>query len=235
VQRKIGCFEMADRGTLFLDEIAEMDEVLQAKLLRVLQEQRFRRVGGRDVIESDVRVLTATNRDPMKAIGEGKLREDLYYRLNVFTIVLPPLRDRRDDIPMLARYFADEYGEKNGTPVSAIDSRALERLTAHPWPGNVRELKNAIERSALLAAGRPILPEHLPVEVQGATAAVAAAPMESPNSEMVSLPVGMSMDHAEREMIRTTLLHTSGNKTRAAKILGISLKTMHNKVKKYEL
>jgi DNA-binding NtrC family response regulator len=235
VQRKIGCFEMADRGTLFLDEIAEMDEVLQAKLLRVLQEQRFRRVGGRDVIESDVRVLTATNRDPMKAISEGKLREDLYYRLNVFTIVLPPLRDRRDDIPMLARYFADEYGEKNGTPVSAIDSRALERLTAHPWPGNVRELKNAIERSALLAAGRPILPEHLPVEVQGATAAVAAAPMESPNSEMVSLPVGMSMDHAEREMIRTTLLHTSGNKTRAAKILGISLKTMHNKVKKYEL
>jgi DNA-binding NtrC family response regulator len=106
---------------------------------------------------------------------------------------------------------------------------------AHAWPGNVRELKNAIERSALLAAGRPILPEHLPVEVQGATAAVAVTPTESANSEMVSLPVGMSMDHAEREMIRTTLLHTSGNKTRAAKILGISLKTMHNKVKKYEL
>src|SRR6185436_16908330 len=146
--------------------IAEMDEVLQAKLLRVLQEQRFRRVGGRDVIESDVRVLTATNRDPMKAMSEGKLREDLYYRLNVFTIVLPPLRDRREDIPMLARFFADEYAVKNGTPVSPIDSRALERLVAHPWPGNVRELKNSIERSALLAAGRPILPEHLPLEVQ---------------------------------------------------------------------
>src|SRR6185503_15338861 len=117
VQRKIGCFEMAHRGTLFLDEIAEMDELLQAKLLRVLQEQRFRRVGGRDVIESDVRVLAATNRDPMSAIREGKLREDLYYRLNVFTIVLPPLRERREDIPMLARYFAEDYAARNGTPV----------------------------------------------------------------------------------------------------------------------
>ena len=121
VQRKIGCFEMAHRGTLFLDEIAEMDEVLQAKLLRVLQEQRFRRVGGREVIESDVRVLTATNRDPMKAMAEGKLREDLYYRLNVFTIVLPPLRDRRDDVPMLSACFAEEYATRNQTPISAID------------------------------------------------------------------------------------------------------------------
>jgi transcriptional regulator with PAS, ATPase and Fis domain len=213
-----------------------MDEVLQAKLLRVLQEQRFRRVGGRDVIESDVRVLTATNRDPMKAMAEGKLREDLYYRLNVFTIVLPPLRDRRDDVPMLARYFADEYAAKNATPVSPIDARATELLVAHSWPGNVRELKNAIERSALLAAGGPILPEHLPIEVQKTTGVVpVAAPRDEVNSEMISLPVGMSMDHAEREMIRTTLLHTSGNKTRAAKILGISLKTMHNKVKKFEL
>ena len=228
---------MAHRGTLFLDEIAEMDEILQAKLLRVLQEQRFRRVGGRDVIESDVRVLTATNRDPMKAMADGKLREDLYYRLNVFTIVLPPLRDRREDVPMLARYFADEYAAKNNTPVSPIDSRTIELLTAHGWPGNVRELKNAIERSCLLAAGRPILPEHLPNEVRNATpSAVVAAPRpESSPSEMVSLPVGTSMDHAEREMIRTTLIHTAGNKTRAAKILGISLKTMHNKVKKYEL
>ena len=136
---------------------------------------------------------------------------------------------------MLARYFADEYAAKNGTLVSPIDSSALERLMAHSWPGNVRELKNSIERSALLAAGRPILPEHLPIEVQRATAPVDAPPAETTSSEMVSLPVGMSMDHAEREMIRTTLRHTAGNKTRAAKILGISLKTMHNKVKKFEL
>jgi DNA-binding NtrC family response regulator len=235
VQRKIGCFEMADRGTLFLDEIAEMDEILQAKLLRVLQEQRFRRVGGRDVIEADVRVLTATNRDPIKAMAEGKLREDLYYRLNVFTIVLPPLRDRREDVPMLARYFADDYASKNGAPPSSIDARAVELMMSYTWPGNVRELKNAIERSALLAAGGPILPEHLPVEVQRSEPSSAPAVPESGPGDMVSLPVGMSMDHAEREMIRTTLRHTSGNKTRAAKILGISLKTMHNKVKKYEL
>ena len=244
VQRKIGCFEMAHRGTLFLDEIAEMDELLQAKLLRVLQEQRFRRVGGRDIIESDVRVITATNRDPMKAMAEGKLREDLYYRLNVFTIVLPPLRERREDIPDLARYFAEEYAARNGTAVSPLAARTLELLLAHNWPGNVRELKNALERSALLAAGRQILPEHLPVEVQRAAAAVSVpivAPAPSGNGgaadtgDVVSLPIGTSMDHAEREMIRTTLLHTSGNKTRAAKILGISLKTMHNKVKKFEL
>ncbi len=235
VQRKIGCFEMAHHGTLFLDEIAEMDEVLQAKLLRVLQEQRFRRVGGRDVIEADVRVLTATNRDPVKAMAEGKLREDLYYRLNVFTIVLPPLRDRREDVPMLARYFADDYAAKNGTPPSPIDASAVELLVGFGWPGNVRELKNAIERSALLAGGGPILPEHLPAEVQRSEPVAAPVRPEQATADMVSLPVGMSMDHAEREMIRTTLRHTSGNKTRAAKILGISLKTMHNKVKKYEL
>jgi DNA-binding NtrC family response regulator len=246
VQRKIGCFEMAHRGTLFLDEIAEMDELLQAKLLRVLQEQRFRRVGGRDVIESDVRVLAATNRDPMTAIRDGKLREDLYYRLNVFTIVLPPLRERREDITMLARYFAEDYASRNGTPVSALDPRALESLLAHAWPGNVRELKNAIERAALLAAGRPIEPEHLPTEVQrsGPAGTSALPSLSSGNGRggenggghgVVNLPVGTSMDDAEREMIRSTLEHTSGNKTRAAKILGISLKTMHNKVKKYQL
>jgi len=249
VQRKIGCFEMAHRGTLFLDEIAEMDELLQAKLLRVLQEQRFRRVGGRDVIESDVRVLAATNRDPMSAIREGKLREDLYYRLNVFTIVLPPLRERREDIPMLARYFAEDYAARNGTPVSALEPRALETLLAHAWPGNVRELKNALERAALLAAGRPIEPDHLPLEVQrsgSAGAVTVAATVSTGNGRgggdngggghgVVALPVGTSMDDAEREMIRSTLEHTSGNKTRAAKILGISLKTMHNKVKKYQL
>jgi DNA-binding NtrC family response regulator len=246
VQRKIGCFEMAHRGTLFLDEIAEMDELLQAKLLRVLQEQRFRRVGGRDVIESDVRVVAATNRDPMKAMAEGKLREDLYYRLNVFTIVLPPLRDRREDIPALASFFAEEYAARNGTPVSPLDPASLERLLSHAWPGNVRELKNALERSALLAAGGPILPEHLPVEVQRTTGSAPvhtvpafppsqAAADEGGGAAMVAVPVGTSMDDVEREMIRSTLEHTAGNKTRAAKILGISLKTMHNKVKKYQL
>src|SRR5262249_62032536 len=131
---EIGCFELAHRGTLLLDEIAEMDELLQAKLLRVLQEQRFRRVGGRDVIESDVRVVAATNRDPMKAISDGKLREDLYYRLNVFSILLPPLRERGEDVPMLARFFAEEYAPRNGTTVSPMDPRALDLRGAPSRP-----------------------------------------------------------------------------------------------------
>jgi DNA-binding NtrC family response regulator len=246
IQRKVGCFEMAHRGTLFLDEISEMDELLQAKLLRVLQEQKFRRVGGREVIESDVRVIAATNREPMRAIAEGKLREDLYYRLNVFAIHLPPLRERPEDVIMLSRHFAEEYASRTGTPISALHPSALERMLAHPWPGNVRELKNAIERAALLAAGTPILAEHLPREVgrvgaerpapaaftpvvlQGGAQAAAASPV-------VALRVGVPMEEAEREMIRSTLAHTSGNKTRAAKMLGISLKTMHNKVKKFGL
>jgi DNA-binding NtrC family response regulator len=246
IQRKIGCFEMAHRGTLFLDEISEMDELLQAKLLRVLQEQKFRRVGGREIIESDVRVIAATNREPMRAIAEGKLREDLYYRLNVFAIHLPPLRERPEDVLTLARHFAEEYASRTGTPISALHPSALERLLAHPWPGNVRELKNAIERAALLAAGTPILPEHLPPEVGRAPADRPAPAAFTPvvfqggaqaaaGSPVVALRVGVPMEEAEREMIRSTLAHTSGNKTRAAKILGISLKTMHNKVKKFGL
>ncbi len=239
LQRKVGCFEMAHRGTLFLDEIAEMDELLQTKLLRVLQEQRFRRVGGREIIEADVRVIAATNRDPRQAIAAGKLREDLYYRLNVFTITIPPLRERPSDVPMLAHHFAEEYAARTGTPVPALTQAALDRLIAHGWPGNVRELKNALERAVLLSGGTPILPEHLPPDV------LLAAPPPRPVHEpagaagnasgdgFVALPVGSSMEDAERELIRSTLQHTGGNKTRAAKILGISLKTMHNKVKKY--
>jgi DNA-binding NtrC family response regulator len=241
IQRKIGCFEMAHRGTLLLDEIAEMDELLQAKLLRVLQEQKFRRVGGRDVIESDVRVVAATNRDPMKAISEGKLREDLYYRLNVFTIMLPPLRERPEDIPHLTRHFAEEYAERTGNPVPVFEQPALDALLGHPWPGNARELKNAIERAALLAADTPIRTEHLPAEIVASRPVLASVRTtesgESAPSDggVLALPVGSSMEEAEREIIRRTLAHTAGNKTRAAKILQISLKTMHNKVKKFGL
>lgn len=247
IQRKLGCFEMAHRGTLFLDEIAEMDELLQAKLLRVLQEQRFRRIGGKETIEADVRVVAATNRDPMKAIADGKLREDLYYRLNVFTIVLPPLRERPEDVPVLARHFAEEYAARTGTGVSPLAASTLDCLLAHRWPGNVRELKNAIERGALLANGTTLLPEHLPPEVllarEGAarrSPELAPAPSSSAaetdgGAPVLALQVGSTMEAAEREMIVRTLAHTSGNKTRAARLLGISLKTMHNKVKKYRL
>jgi transcriptional regulator with PAS, ATPase and Fis domain len=241
IQRKIGCFEMAHRGTLFLDEISEMDELLQAKLLRVLQEQRFRRVGGKDVIEADVRILAATNREPMKAIADGKLREDLYYRLNVFSIGLPPLRERPEDIPYLARHFAEEYAERTGSAVPVLDASAVDVLLGHTWPGNARELKNAIERAALLSADTPIRPEHLPAEILGTRgSAIRQAPLGSIDAAgsdggVLALPVGSSMEEAEREIIRRTLAHTAGNKTRAAKILRISLKTMHNKVKKFGL
>src|SRR5262249_47845533 len=185
-----------------------------------------------------------TNREPMKAIAEGKLREDLYYRLNVFTIHLPPLRERREDIAPLARHFAEEFAAKNRLAVSAFEASAMEALTSHAWPGNVRELKNAVERGALLAAGRAIRAEHLPPEVvagrvHGSLVAVADPPQPASvavgSGSVVAVPIGTSMDQAEQALIRSTLSHTGGNKTRAAKILGISLKTMHNKVKKYQL
>jgi len=235
-QRKIGCFEMAHRGTLFLDEIAEMDSSLQAKLLRVLQGQNYRRVGGTEEITADVRVLAATNRDPKKAIEEGKLREDLYYRLNVFTLNLPPLRERPEDIRLLAMHFIEHYANSNETPAPALDPDTALRLEAHDWPGNVRELKNAIERATLLSQGQIILAEHLPPEVASVFLAPAASAVDgAEGSSTVVLPVGITMEAAEREMIRSTLAHTEGHKTRAAKILGISLKTMHNKVKKFGL
>ncbi len=254
VQRKIGCFEMAHQGTLFLDEIAEMDESLQAKLLRVLQERSFRRVGGREVVQADVRVVTATNRDPKQAIRDGKLREDLYYRLNVFTIKLPPLRERAEDLQMLARHFVEQAAAESGNPVPALQQDTLDAMAGHDWPGNVRELKNVIERAVLLSGGGPILPEHLPPDVargrRGTPVAGAAGPARAaasgpgnggegdaadPEGRVVQLPVGSTIRDAEERLIRSTLAHTGGNKTRAAKILGISLKTMHNKVKKYEL
>ncbi len=244
-QRKIGCFEMASHGTLFLDEIAEMEESVQAKLLRVLQEQKFRRLGGQTLIEADVRIIAATNRDPKRAIADGKLREDLYYRLNVFTIQLPPLRERPEDIPLLARHFAEQYAARHGTPVPALDSSTMECLLRYAWPGNVRELKNAIERASLLSGGAAILPEHLPPEVSAAHAGAALARGAGPEADgtrsagqtarAILLRVGCTMRQAEREILRTTLEHTGGNKTQAARILGISLKTMHNKVKKYRL
>jgi len=232
--RKIGCFEMAHGGTLFLDEIAEMDGALQAKLLRVLQEQRFRRVGGREVVEADVRVVAATNRDPAAAIAEGKLREDLYYRISAFTLRLPPLRDRDGDVPFLAEYLVEDYATRTGVAVPVFDPEAIARLESHPWPGNVRELKNCVERAIVLSGEGPIRPEHLTPEVLDVGRP--ADPIgRGDEDSTVTVPVGASMQQVEREMIERTLRHTGGNKTRAARMLGVSIKTMHNKVKKYGL
>src|SRR5437867_9841577 len=162
IARKSGCFEMAHRGTLFLDEISEMEEAVQAKLLRVLQEQSFRRIGGAETINSDVRVLAATNRDPRQAILDRKLREDLYYRLNVIAINLPPLRERVEDIPLLVQVFLDEIVEQHGGPEIRLAPETMAILERYSWPGNVRELRNAIERAVVLGSGPELRSEHFP-------------------------------------------------------------------------
>jgi DNA-binding NtrC family response regulator len=221
--RREGCFELADRGTLFLDEIAEMTPATQVKLLRVLQERKFRRLGGRQEQTVDVRVIAATNVNPAEAVKSGKLREDLYYRLNVFAIELPPLRQRKDDLSLLLQSFLTEFNERNNKSVSAIDPAAMRILEQYNWPGNVREVRNVVERAVILANGDFVEPKHLPPLVT-----------ESPDvvKPVVELEPGTTVEEAERRLILMTLEHTRDNKTRAAEILGISLKTLHNKLNK---
>jgi DNA-binding NtrC family response regulator len=224
IERRQGCFELADHGTLFLDEIAEMTPSTQVKLLRVLQERSFRRVGGKSEQAVDIRVVAATNQDPPTAVKDGKLREDLYYRLNVFEIKLPPLRDRKDDMPLLIQGFINEFNARNMRSVAAVDPGAMALLEAYSWPGNVRELRNVIERATIVAEGRFIQEKDLPPLSGGGRGVSAAAPA------MPGLVPGMTVERAEQELIRITLQHTGGNKTRAAEMLGISLKTLHNKL-----
>ena len=222
-ERRMGCFELAHRGTLFLDEIAEMASATQAKLLRVLQERSFRRLGGRQELSVDVRVLAATNVDPHEAVRVGSLREDLYYRLNVFTIMLPPLRDRREDIPLLVQAFLTEFNERYDKHVRGASQESMRLLEAHHWPGNVRELRNVVERATIVSEAEFIEPKHLPSTLHRPRAAYDAAPS-------VSFKAGVTVDEAERQLIVLTLEHTGNNKTKAAEILGISLKTLHNKL-----
>ena len=221
--RREGCFELADRGTLFLDEIAEMTPATQVKLLRVLQERNFRRLGGRNEQSVDVRVIAATNVNPAEAVKSGKLREDLYYRLNVFAIELPPLRTRKDDLPLLIQSFLAEFNARNNKSVSALDPAAMRILEQYNWPGNVREVRNVIERAVILSTGEFIEPKHLPPLVTESPGVVKAT---------MSLEPGMTVDEVENRLILMTLQHTHDNKTRAAEILGISLKTLHNKLNK---
>jgi transcriptional regulator with PAS, ATPase and Fis domain len=223
VDRREGCFELADRGTLFLDEIAEMTPATQVKLLRVLQERKFRRLGGRNEQSVDVRVIAATNVNPSDAVRNNKLREDLYYRLNVFAIELPTLRQRKEDLPLLVQSFLAEFNGRNNKNVSALDPAAMRILEQYNWPGNVRELRNVIERAVILCGGEFVEPRHLPPLVT-----------ESPDvvKPTLSLTPGTTVEEAERRLILMTLEHTRHNKTRAAEILGISLKTLHNKLNK---
>src|SRR5215204_848259 len=219
--RRTGVFELAHRGTLFLDEIAEMMPATQVKLLRVLQERTFRRLGGRQEQTVDVRVIAATNRDPSEAVRTGKLREDLYYRLNVFAIELPPLRDRREDVPLLIQRFLTEFNSINEKAVKAVDAEAMQILEQYPWPGNIRELRNVVERATILSDGDFIETRHLPPLL------VTRGEETLPT---MTLTPGTTVDEAERRLIILTLDHTRNNKTRAAEILGISLKTLHNKL-----
>jgi DNA-binding NtrC family response regulator len=219
--RRTGVFELAHRGTLFLDEIAEMQPATQVKLLRVLQERTFRRLGGRQEQTVDVRVIAATNVNPLEASRSGKLREDLFYRLNVFNIDLPPLRDRREDIPLLVQAFITEFNKMNNKGIRAVDQDTLYVLEHYPWPGNIRELRNVIERATILAEGDFIEMRHMPPTL------VAKGEESLPT---LTIAPGTTVDEAERKLILLTLEHCRNNKTRAAEVLGISLKTLHNKL-----
>jgi len=281
-RQHLGFFERASGGTLFLDEITEMPLDLQVKLLRVLETGRFMRVGSTQALQTDVRIIAATNRSPLEAVAKGKLREDLFYRLNVFPIALAPLRDRLDDVPLLAQHFLEDISRREGQP-RRFDAAALRQLVAYPWPGNVRELRNAVHRAYVMADGEtvdaqwlpaledieahwaptapaasssraPLLPgaaTALPAPPRGEAADDGAADAEpqpeadgslaqgvgitplNPNAPPVVLPVGVSMAQAERLLIQATLQQCEQQKERTAAVLGISLKTLYNRLKVY--
>jgi DNA-binding NtrC family response regulator len=221
-RRREGRFEQADGGTLFLDEIGEISGATQVKLLRVLQEREFERVGGNQPVRVDVRVVAATNRDLKAMVAAGTFREDLYYRLNVINLTLPALRERPSDVPALAAHFLKRFAEENGKPILTISDAVLAQLASYPWPGNVRELENVIERAVVLADGAALEPQHLPPEI-----AVAAR-----RNGMPVIP-GATMDELERYAIMKTLESVGGATGRAAEVLGISVRKIQYKLQDY--
>jgi transcriptional regulator with PAS, ATPase and Fis domain len=229
IERRAGCFELAEDGTLLLDEIGEMPVATQAKLLRVLEDRKLRRLGSKVESPVDVRVLAATNKDPENAVADGHLRGDLYYRLNVFNIHMPPLREHKEDIPAISEAMISDMNQKHQKRVTGMDSEMLARLMAHEWPGNVRELRNTIERAVVLGGEGLLQSRHLP---PGFGSRPARPTSELPPNA-IQLEVGATVDDAERMLIFKTLESTNNNKTRAAEILGISLKTLHNKLREY--
>jgi two-component system, NtrC family, response regulator HydG len=227
VARREGRFQLAHRGTIFLDEVGEMSPALQTKLLRVLQEKEFEPLGSTRTVKVDIRVIAATNRDLEKEIREGRFREDLYYRLNVVPLVLPPLRERREDIPLLADHFLALFRQKNRKPITAISGKALDLLVRYDWPGNVRELENVVERAVILARDEVLVPADLPPQIRMLSG--------GEGRDAFAVPPGMSLDDMERALIIKTLDETGGNRTRAAEILGINRRTLQNKLKQYGL
>jgi DNA-binding NtrC family response regulator len=226
-ERRIGRFEMADGGTLFLDEIGEIEPALQVKLLRVLEERAFERVGGQKTINVDVRLIAATNRDLRTMADQGKFREDLYYRLSVISVTMPPLRERRDDIPLLVTGFVDEFSRENGKNVRDITGDAMNVLMAYDWPGNVRELRNCIEQMVVLARSDRLTLRDLPAAVRGG-ADLRKVSVVRPGSTI-------TVEEAERQLIIQALNECKGNRTTAAKKIGMSRRTLHRKLKKYGL
>jgi DNA-binding NtrC family response regulator len=219
-----GRFELADGGTLFLDEVGEMSPAVQVKLLRVLQERSFERVGGTHQLQVDVRVIAATNRDLARAMEEGRFRRDLFYRLNVFPITLPPLRERPEDIPLLAQHFLSRFSSEMGKPIEGISEAAISYLQHHPWPGNVRELENVMERAVILARGPKITPRDLVIPGQ------AAEPLD------VSIPLqGLSLEVLERRLIERALEMAKGNQSQAARLLGLTRHALRYRMEKHGL
>jgi DNA-binding NtrC family response regulator len=226
-ERRIGCFELADGGTLLLDEIGEMPAATQAKLLRVLEDRKVRRLGSKVETPVDVRVLAATNKDPEQAVANASMRQDLYFRLNVFHIHLPPLREHKEDIPLLVEYILREVNAKHGKHVRGIGAEVMEIFMSHTWPGNIRELRNVLERASIMCEKELITRANLPGEF-GKVAAKGPSDLTT-----IKFPIGTTVDAMERELILQTLSATGNNKTRAAELLAISLKTLHNKLKEY--
>jgi DNA-binding NtrC family response regulator len=225
VERRVGRFELADGGTLFLDEIGELEPQMQVKLLRVLEERAFERVGGQKTIQTDVRLIAATNKDLKKLVTEGKFRDDLFYRLSVVTIPLPPLRQRRDDIPILVSAFLSECSEENGKRVTELTPDAMNVLLAYDWPGNVRELRNTVEQMVVLARAEKLTLRDVPAAIRGVADVTKIAVVRS----------GMTVEEAEKELIVQALKEMKGNRTKAAEKIGISRRTLHRKLNEYGL
>jgi DNA-binding NtrC family response regulator len=222
-QRRLGCFELANGGTLFLDEIGELPLELQAKFLRVLEEEKIRRLGGKGEVDVDVRVICATNRELKQEIQAGRFREDLYFRLHVFTVALPPLRERGEDIPVLVQHFVEKFNGETGKHVRGVTTAAMEVLARYRWPGNIRELRNTVERAVILAESDVVGTEHLPPDMQPARSEAAT----------LQIPLGLRLREIEKEVILASLQRNGGNKARTAEVLGISEKTLYNKLHRY--
>jgi two-component system response regulator PilR (NtrC family) len=243
---KKGLIEVAEKGTIFLDEIGEMSPMLQVKILRVLQERKFRRVGGTEEVEADIRIIAATNRDLAKMVADAQFREDLYYRINVIPVRLPPLRERAEDVPMLADHFVAKFAGQMKKPITGISRAAMVHLTTHAWPGNVRELENAMERAVALERTPSVLPESLPETVRGdaptavspSAVAAAAAGAEAPQARP-ALDKGFDLEqhvqHLEREYLAEALRRSGGVKVKAAELLGMSFRSFRYYMKKYNL